>query len=241
MNHEIILIDIRQFIPSAAMIKHAKSFNLRRQRLWLLPQKAVYWQKKKMLLVADLHIGKSGHFRKNGIPVPPQVNSNNFEILDHLLDDIKVNHIIFLGDLFHSHVNEEWHQLKYWRKQYPQTEITLVIGNHDILPRSLYHASHISVFKKLKISPFQFVHDLQTVKKEVNSTDHYLLGGHVHPALQLKGRGRQHMKFPCFYFGKEAGILPAFGEFTGTAIIQPEEGDQTFVIVKNQVVAMTNS
>jgi hypothetical protein len=29
------------------MIPKAKSINLNHQRLWLLPQKAIYWQKKK--------------------------------------------------------------------------------------------------------------------------------------------------------------------------------------------------
>lgn len=214
------------------MLPNAKSINLKHQRLWLLPQKAVYWQKKKTLLVADLHIGKSGHFRKNGIPVPQQINKNNFAVLDQLIKNLEIDHIIFLGDLFHSKVNQEWEQLKKWRKKYSAIEVTLVIGNHDILPRELYHGSHISVFKRLKIPPFQLVHDIQ----HQNSAEHYLLGGHIHPALQLKGKGRQNLKFPCFYFGKEAGILPAFGTFTGTAIIHPQPQERIFVIVANKIV-----
>lgn len=213
------------------MIENAKSINLQRQRLWLLPQKAIYWQKRETLLIADLHIGKSGHFRKNGIPVPPQVNKNNFAILDKLVEKLEVNHIIFLGDLFHSRINEEWNEFRSWRRNYPGLEVTLVIGNHDILPGKVYHAAHVSVFQRLKIPPFQFVHDIYKTKK----SEYYLLGGHVHPALKLKGKGRQRMKFPCFYFGEESGILPAFGTFTGTAVIRPTEKDRTFVVVKNQI------
>ncbi len=218
------------------MIPNAKSFNLRHQRLWLLPQKAVYWQKKKTLLIADLHIGKSGHFRANGIPVPQNVNKGNLQLLDELIEQIAPKHIIFLGDLFHSKVNQEWNEFRNWRKQYPDIEITLVIGNHDILPNKLYHASHISVFKRLKIDPFLFVHDVEEAQHQNNQEELYLLGGHIHPALKLKGKGRQKMKFPCYYFGEYAGILPAFGLFTGTAIINPKESDTTFLIIEDQVL-----
>lgn len=210
--------------------------NLCHQHLWLLPQKAIYWQKRKTLLIADLHIGKSGHFRKNGIPVPQQVNSGNFDMLDSLVKQIDVEHIIFLGDLFHSDLNEEWNQLKNWRQKYPQTEVTLVIGNHDILGKNQYHASHISVFKRLKIDPFYLVHDIETAPEEIKNSSLYLLGGHIHPALKLRGKGRQYMKFPCFYFGENAGILPAFGQFTGTAVIHPTKTDRTYIVVNNQIL-----
>lgn len=218
------------------MIENAKSINLKHQRLWLLPHKAIYWQKKKTLLIADLHIGKSGHFRRNGIPVPGKVNKTNFNILNHIIESLDLKHIIFLGDLFHSQVNKEWEQFKKWRQEHPGIEVSLVIGNHDILPKNLYHASHISVFNRLKVPPFQFVHDVEKIDAKPENSSLYLLGGHVHPALKLKGRGRQNMKFPCFYFGKSAGLLPAFGKFTGTAIIQPQKNDRTYVIVDNYIL-----
>ncbi len=223
------------------MLSNAKSINLKHQRLWLLPQKAIYWQKKKMLLVADLHIGKSGHFRRNGIPVPQQVNTGNLEKLDQLIEQIEPCHIIFLGDLFHSKLNEEWQQFKSWRQQYPGIEVTLVIGNHDILSKSYYHASHISVFKRLTIEPFLLVHNIDTIPSTIDLSSKYPLGGHIHPALQIKGKGRQKMKFPCFYFGEKAGILPAFGQFTGTAIIQPAENDRAFLVVENKILDTSNS
>lgn len=219
------------------MIKNAKSFNLKHQRLWLLPQKAIYWQKKNTLLVADLHLGKSGHFRRNGIPVPGEVNKGNLQILDEVIDSTEPKHIIFLGDLFHSRINKEWSQFKKWRKKYSSIEVTLVTGNHDILPHREYHASHISIFHRLKMDPFYFVHDIETIPEVVKKSSYYKLGGHIHPALKLKGKGRQKMKVPCFYFGEEAGILPAFGQFTGTSIIKPGSKARTFLVVNKQVLS----
>ncbi len=218
------------------MIKNAIPFNLKHQRLWLLPEKAIYWQKKKILMLADLHIGKSGHFRKNGIPVPGQVNTSNLDLLDRLISEINPEHLIILGDLFHSSTNKEWEQFNNWRKRYPNLQVTLVIGNHDILPDEVYHSSYINLFKRITIAPFLLVHDLDNIPAN-KQNDSYVLSGHIHPAVKLKGRGRQSMKLPCFYFGERQGILPAFGQFTGTHVIEPKRGDHIFTVADSQILS----
>lgn len=216
------------------MTNNAQSYNLRHQRLWLLPEKAIYWQKKKMLLIADLHIGKSGHFRKNGIPVPGKVNTSNINLVNSLIQKMDVEHLVILGDLFHSNANEEWESFREWRNQYSKLQVTLVIGNHDILPNALYHSSHVNLFKQLTIAPFHFIHDLNTIDEDRHNGN-YILSGHIHPAVKLKGKGRQSLKLPCFYFGSDQGILPAFGQFTGTHVIEPNEGDRVFTVVNSEI------
>lgn len=219
------------------MIPGAKAFNLKKQRLWLLPQKALYWQKKKVLMLADLHIGKSGHFRKHGIPVPGEVNRSNLKLMDRLVSQIEPEHLIILGDLFHSDVNKEWNEFAEWREKHTQIEVSLVIGNHDILPASLYHSSRLNLFGRLTIPPFILVHDLNEMPNQWNG-EQYVLSGHIHPAVRLKGRGRQSLKLPCFYFGKKEGILPAFGSFTGTHIIEAGAGDKIFTIVESKILSV---
>lgn len=218
------------------MINNARAFNLKHQRLWLLPQKALYWQKKKTLFVADLHIGKTGHFRKNGIPVPNQVAQSNLQQLDSILDKISPEHLIILGDLFHSDLNKEWDQFVRWRKRYRQLEVSLVVGNHDILSSEKYHSGIINVFKKLSYDPFTIIHDISEYP-DLKESNNYVLSGHIHPAVQLKGQGRQSMKLPCFNFAKKYGILPAFGEFTGTHVIEPTESDDIFIIADSKIIS----
>jgi DNA ligase-associated metallophosphoesterase len=218
------------------MNKNAKAINFKHQRLWLLPQKAIYWPKRKTLLLADLHIGKSGHFRKHGIAVPDQVNQSNLTNLSQLLDTTSAEHLIILGDLFHSDINKEWQQFVEWRKQYEQLEVSLVIGNHDILDKKNYHKSVINLFKKMTVDPFLLVHDLNQIDSTA-SQQKYILSGHIHPAVQLKGQGRQAMKLPCFYFGQKYGILPAFGGFTGTCVIEPNHDDRIYMIVDSHVIS----
>jgi metallophosphoesterase superfamily enzyme len=53
--------------------------------LSLLPEKAIYWKSRKALLIADLHLGKAGHFRKHGIAVPGRVEQNNLCRLSGLI------------------------------------------------------------------------------------------------------------------------------------------------------------
>lgn len=218
------------------MIKNAKAINLNHCRFWLLPQKAMYWQKKKILMIADLHIGKSGHFRKHGIPVPGKVNTSNIDRMDELVREIEPEHLIILGDLFHSRANKEWQQFQNWRKKQPKLEVSLVIGNHDILPDTVYHSSHINLFKRLTIDPFLLIHDLNELSLNNGTNGKYILSGHIHPAVKLRGKGRQSMKLPCFYFGKREGILPAFGQFTGTHIIEPEQGEKVYTIAESHIL-----
>ena len=218
------------------MNSNSRAFNLEHQRLWLLPQKAIYWQKKKTLLVADLHIGKSSHFRKNGVAVPEEVAQTNLNTLDEVIELTEADHLIILGDLFHSNINKEWNQFINWRKNKRQLEVSLVIGNHDILETTNYHQGIINVFSKLSAGPFLFVHDINQ-HQDLSKSNRYILSGHIHPAVQLKGRGRQIMKLPCFYFGTEYGILPAFGEFTGTHVIEPSEKDDIFIIADSKIIS----
>lgn len=187
-------------------------------------------------MVADLHIGKSSHFRKNGIAVPGRVNQTNLQRLEGLLNMTTVEHLIILGDLFHSNINEEWKQFINWRKQHKQLEVSLVVGNHDILDKQNYHTGRINLFKKMKADPFLLVHDLEELE-EPEAIDSYILSGHIHPAVKLVGKGRQAMKLPCFYFGETHGVLPAFGGFTGTHLIEPQDSDRVFIIVNGQIMA----
>lgn len=218
------------------MFPNATAYNIKHQRFWLLPEKAIYWQKHKTLLIADLHIGKSGHLRKHGIAVPGEVNRSTLKNLSHLIDQTSAEHLIVLGDLFHSDINREWQQFLNWRKKYRELEISLVIGNHDILKKGKYHASVINLFKKMKMGPFLLIHNLNKLENE-NGTQTYTLSGHIHPAVKLKGKGRQSIKLPCFYFGQQYGILPAFGNFTGTHVINPKTEDNVYIIADSEIIS----
>ena len=198
----------------------------------LLWQKAIWLPGRKTLLAADLHFGKINHFRKAGIPVPAKANDKNTETLIDLLVETKPDRVIFLGDLFHSHYNEEWSVLGQIIKHFSSCEFELVRGNHDILSQLQYERHKIKVHEEgLKLGNLLLTHIPMTVTTE----EGYNLAAHVHPGIRLLGKGRQALTLPCFYFGKEQGILPAFGSFTGMALVIPKKDSHIFVVADNRV------
>lgn len=214
-------------------ISSFQTVQIKTERLFLLPEKAIFWKSKGLLLIADLHLGKSTHFRKNGIAVPIETEHKNWYTLTALFEKINPKRVHFLGDLFHSTYNQEWEVFTQLMNSFPNIKFELTLGNHDILDPVLYQNSRLKVFTELIEAPFIFTHEpLET------ESDYYNLAGHIHPSVKLKGKGNQKHRLACFYFGKNRGLLPAFGSFTGLATIKVKKEDQVFVVVNNEVVEM---
>ena len=205
------------------------------ETLHLLPQKAVFWPAEKILLLADIHLGKINHFRKSGIPVPSKANDRNIELLVELIWKTKPERVICVGDLFHSHYNPAWEVFGELVKHFAAISFELVIGNHDIMSGLQYERKKIAVVEELSIKSFLFTHH----PLEEISDNHYNIAGHIHPGVRLIGKGKQHLTLPCFYFGKHHGLLPAFGMFTGLAIVKPKEEDKIFVIAEDKIVTVS--
>jgi uncharacterized protein len=210
-----------------------KIFN---QTFLLSSTRVVFWEQQKALILSDLHLGKSGHFRKAGIAIPQTVLQEDlFRLLDQI-QFFKPTKLIIVGDLFHSHANKEHNLFLKWRNDIPQIEIHLVMGNHDILHNDFYKKANIILHKNvLEVEEFIFTHDINDV--EQNNAKYYF-SGHIHPSIQMQGIGRQSLKLPCFYFTKNYAVLPAFGKFTGTYPIEKQKTDVVFAIVENNVIKL---
>jgi DNA ligase-associated metallophosphoesterase len=208
--------------------------NIRGEELELWPQRAVFWRKERILFMADLHLGKVNHFRRSGIPVPQKANDKNLEDMVDVIHLTKPNRLICLGDLFHSHYNPEWEVFGEMVRHFSGISFELVMGNHDIMSDLQYKRKGIVVHDSLQIKPFLFSHHPH-LKKNASM---YNLAGHLHPAVRLRGKARQSMILPCFYFGQQGGLLPAFGAFTGLAPIYPRKNDRVYAIAEGKVIAV---
>jgi DNA ligase-associated metallophosphoesterase len=190
----------------------------------------LFWEEETTLIVSDLHFGKTGHFRKSGIPVPPQVYREDLQRLLHQVQYFKPSVIIFTGDLFHSHENREHDWFARWRDSIVVDRIYLVKGNHDLLPRHAYQQLDIILEEhSYESGPFIFTHDPEEL--EHIPAGRYLLSGHIHPGIRISGTGKQSLSFPCFYFGSDYAILPAFSKFTGHIPVEPQPGDHVFALL----------
>ena len=206
-------------------------------RLLLHPQKAIYWPAEKAILLSDLHLGKGAHFRKAGIAVPRSVADVNFRRLDMILEDCRPERVIFLGDLFHSDYNHVWPMFCQYLCDHDDVTFELVPGNHDILPGMAYEEScmvmrpEIYVVGNLALSH----HPLE---KDQLVPETYNIYGHIHPCVRLVDTAGISMKLPAFFFGPTAGILPAFGEFTGCAEVKARVTDRVFVLAEGVVIGV---
>jgi DNA ligase-associated metallophosphoesterase len=203
-------------------------------RLLLLGERAAYWGTTRTLLVADPHFGKAASFRTAGVPVPRGTTAETLRRLDVALDRTAARRIIFLGDFLHARSGrspETLQAVNDWRDLHGAIDMVLVRGNHDKRagdpPREL---AIRCVDGPLIEGPFVFSHH------PVSADAGYVICGHVHPGARLSGRGRQRARLPCFWLGAKVAVLPAFGEFTGLADIDPAPGDRVWVVAEGEVV-----
>jgi DNA ligase-associated metallophosphoesterase len=212
-------------------------YRIREQQLWLSADRCIFWEEERSLIVSDLHFGKTGHFRKAGIAVPQSVYREDLLRLLCQIQYFQPRQLLVVGDLFHSRENKELELFLKWREDFPDLGIRLIEGNHDILRKEWYEKAAIAVHPGvLNLGPFSFVHDIE----EAAAADSeayaaagrpYYFSGHLHPGIRITGMGKQSLQFPCFYFGPDYAILPAFGRFTGTVSIDPPPQSNVFAIL----------
>ncbi|TLP76957.1 ligase-associated DNA damage response endonuclease PdeM [Maribacter sp. ACAM166] len=190
---------------------------------------ALFWIEKSLLLISDVHLGKVSHFRKYGAAVPQAAVQKNFEMMDTSVDFFKPKTIVFMGDLFHSSLNNEWVLFEEWVRS-KSVEIILVRGNHDIISPLKYEGLGVKVIQELILDSFLLTHHPEERDGLFN------FSGHIHPAIRLSGLGRQSVRFPCFYKTDNQMILPAFGNFTGSHTLEPCTGCEVFAVLVDAVV-----
>lgn len=209
-------------------------YQLLNNHFLLSANRTIFWEEQKALILSDLHIGKSGHFRKNGIGIPQNMFSEDMQRLMAEIQLYKPTQLIIVGDLFHSHSNKEHDLFEKWRNDIAHIAVHLIIGNHDILKKEWYSKAGITLHQSfLHLHPFTFTHDISIIK---NDAGKYYLSGHIHPGITMRGIGKQSLRLPCFYFNAAYAVLPAFGKFTGTFCIKPKAGDAVFALAEKSIM-----
>ncbi len=206
--------------------------------MWLSHERIIFWEDEKALILSDSHFGKTGHFRKSGIAVPQHIFLEDLQRLFALLQFYKPEQLIVVGDFFHSNANKENLLFEKWRNDVSQLAILLIKGNHDVLHKDWYKKSNVQLFsdEPLRINNLAFIHDYSDIKNHPQHADAYFLTGHLHPGIFIKGKSRQSLRFPCFYFGDEFAVLPAFSKFSGLALIEKKKKDTVFAIVDKDLI-----
>jgi uncharacterized protein len=209
------------------------SISVADEELLLLPERAVFWRRRSTLFIADVHIGKAATFRAAGSALPRGTTTIDLERLSGVLERSGASRLVILGDLYHARagqVDETMDVLVRWRQRHRDLNVEVIRGNHDARSNpSPVDLGFSDLHETTVDGPFVLTHH------PVDSRDGYVLCGHVHPGHVLKGIGGERLRLPCFRFGRRAGILPAFGSFTGLAFEQASRSDRVFVIADGAV------
>jgi len=182
-------------------------FEFRGEALRLLPSGALHWPARRLLCVADLHLGKSDRLARNGGPLLPPYETQ--ETLERLARDIATTNpelLLSLGDSFDdlaaardltAAMKAQLAGLMAGRRW------IWVLGNHDPGPLDLGGAN----LAEFRDGPLIFRHIAEPgAVSEIS--------GHYHPKARITTRGRTITR-RCALLDTARLILPAYGAYTG--------------------------
>ena len=179
------------------------AFTLGQARLHALPSGALHWPDQGLLIVSDLHFGKSERLaRRGGVLLPPYENQATLAKLDSDIEAAAPVRVICLGDSFDDlrAADEMAEAERLWlTRLMAGRDWVWIEGNHDAGPVELA-GRHLAA---LAVAGVTFRHIAAPgAALEVS--------GHYHPRARLPGRSA-----PCFLIDAARVILPAYGAYTG--------------------------
>ncbi|MFC4276532.1 ligase-associated DNA damage response endonuclease PdeM [Achromobacter aloeverae] len=209
------------------------------ERVYLLPQRALWWPARGALLLADPHFGKAAAYRLLGQPVPAGTTAATLARLDMLIAVLPVRLCVVLGDFLHARAARApatLAALEAWRARHPGLRRVLVRGNHDSRAGDPPPELGFEVVDEpYRLGPYDCRHHPPV--QGATSVGRYAWAGHLHPSHVLSGRGRDSVRLPCFVLDEDHGVLPAFGAFTGTWPVESRQGRRIFVVAQDRVLA----
>ncbi len=200
----------------------------------LLAAHAAFLEKSSVLVVSDIHLGKSATFRSRGIPVPEGDSQADLERLSVLIGETDPSRLVIAGDLVHAKDGMSPHVLDIFREwlEAIRIPVTLTEGNHDRMARLHKHPLAIETVPSMEIDGIRVTHDPDELP-----ADQPGIAGHLHPGISLPESPRRNIRTPFFFLRHPHHlVLPAFSLFTGLNIMKPGREDGIFIPVGGKVV-----
>ncbi|MGJ8644805.1 MAG: ligase-associated DNA damage response endonuclease PdeM [Luteolibacter sp.] len=200
----------------------------------LLAEHAVFLEESAVLVVADIHLGKSATFRGRGIPIPEGDTAYDLDKLTELVERCKPRRLVIAGDLVHAKDGMSPHVLEVFREWEEQISIPIIVteGNHDRMARLFEHELPIEMVPSIDIDGVRITHDPDELPKGLPG-----IAGHLHPGVRLPESPRRSIRTPFFFLRHPHHlVLPAFSRFTGLNLQKPQSKDRVFIPLRKDVV-----
>lgn len=166
------------------------------------------------LVISDTHFGHAWVERARGQLLPVGDGDAEIRVLFELLRDYRPRELIIAGDVVHaaSKVQAVAEPLERLNQRCVElgVDLVLVLGNHD---RGLTEmvsrlGLRATVDREKRMGRFRMVHGDSPLGEQGDEA--WVLMGHEHPSVTLRGAGNRSAKCPCFLVGQGLLILPAF-------------------------------
>ncbi len=207
----------------------------------LLPGRAAMLPESRTLLVADLHLGKAATFRRSGLPVPEGSSRADLARLAAMVATRAARRLVILGDLFHAArgcTPAVFAEFARFRRSLAGVRVLLVSGNHDrgvVLPADLGIDERV---ERLHEPPWLLLHDPADAPEQPDGPT-TVIAGHLHPRLAIRSPSGDRLCERCFVADRGRLVLPAFGSFTGSAVVGWEPGMRLWAAGEEAVVEVT--
>ncbi len=204
-----------------------------KENLMLLPERALYWPRRQIIAIADVHLGKAESFQAGGVPIPSSVHDDDLRLLDRILENYPVKQVLILGDWIHHKDNltpKLITDINNFFQKHSKVQWTLLLGNHEKGARSaLQNIKFDLVDGDLQIDSLTFSHG-HSHSQKLSENNFALVQGHIHPVIALR-EGPINLRLPCFMLNGATLTLPSFGLLTG--------GYEVSKLKKNRIWAVT--
>jgi DNA ligase-associated metallophosphoesterase len=208
--------------------------NVRSENFILDPSRVLIWPRQKLLIVADIHLGKAQTFLKNGLWLPPEAHISDLSQLTAVTEKHDIQHVLFLGDFIHSKegvTDDIIDDFLNWKKTF-RGDVSVIIGNHDrpVVSKWPKAWDFINLIEIIRIEDFIFQHEppLNVQKNE------FVWCGHIHPKIKIT-RGADALNLPAFVIESQVGYLPAFSSLAAGMHFKGKKGSRYFVITSGKV------
>lgn len=162
---------------------------------------ALLYKEKKLLIIADLHIGIETELQENGLQVPSQTGLMQERVIA-LLDTYDIADLVILGDVKHniptSSVQERSGVRRFLDALHARVTLHILPGNHDgninrlLSPGIMLHPSDGAVLHGIGL-----VHGHRWPSDDVMRCDQVVVA-HTHPTIMLTDRLGYRTFEPCW-------------------------------------------
>lgn len=210
---------------------------------FILLNKSIFFPKKGILAIGDLHIGYERMLKTSGFEFPINQIKETKKELEKIFEEIrskkfKLKKIVLLGDMKHFFIFDKGEKydvydlISFLSEKIGEKNLVIIKGNHEKF--SLTKLKGRDYFITGEIA---FTHGDKLFPEILNKKIKTIVLGHLHPAVIIHDqKSHKKEKYKCFLIGKWKGktciILPSFLQVTiGTEIIKEYKDKKNWAFI----------